>query len=54
MLSLGTRFADASSWDPGFAWRFPPARLVQVDIDPAEIGRSYQWKSARWRTPRWQ
>ncbi len=43
VLALGTRFAetDASSWHPGFTWRFPPSRLIQVDIDPAEIGRSY-------------
>src|SRR5205823_983842 len=43
VLALGTRFAetDASSWHPQFTWRFPPSRLVQVDIDPAEIGRSY-------------
>ena len=43
VLALGTRFAetDASSWHPQFTWRFPPSRLIQVDIDPAEIGRSY-------------
>jgi acetolactate synthase-1/2/3 large subunit len=43
VLALGTRFAetDASSWDPAFTWRFPPSRLVQIDIDPAEIGRNY-------------
>jgi acetolactate synthase-1/2/3 large subunit len=43
VLALGTRFAetDASSWEPAFTWRFPPSRLIQVDIDPAEIGRNY-------------
>jgi acetolactate synthase-1/2/3 large subunit len=43
VLALGTRFAetDASSWDPAYTWSFPPARLIQVDIDAAEIGRSY-------------
>ena len=43
MLALGTRFAetDASSWHPDFTWRFPPSRLIQIDIDPAEIGRNY-------------
>lgn len=43
VLALATRFAetDASSWDPRFTWQFPPARLLQIDIDPAEIGRSY-------------
>ena len=43
VLALGTRFAetDASSWHPDFTWRFPPSRLVQIDIDAAEIGRNY-------------
>lgn len=43
VLALGTRFAetDASSWNPEYTWRFPPSRLIQVDIDPAEIGRNY-------------
>jgi acetolactate synthase I/II/III large subunit len=43
VLALGTRFAetDASSWNPDYTWRFPPSRLIQVDIDPAEIGRNY-------------
>jgi acetolactate synthase-1/2/3 large subunit len=43
VLALGTRFAetDASSWHPDFTWRFPPSRLVQIDIDPVEIGRNF-------------
>jgi acetolactate synthase-1/2/3 large subunit len=43
VLALGTRFAetDASSWDPAYTWRFPPSRLIQIDIDPAEIGRNF-------------
>jgi acetolactate synthase-1/2/3 large subunit len=43
VLALATRFAetDASSWDPDYTWRFPPSRLIQIDIDPAEIGRNY-------------
>ena len=43
VLALGTRFAetDASSWHPDYTWRFPPSRLIQIDIDPAEIGRNY-------------
>lgn len=43
VLAIGTRFAetDASSWDPSYTWRFPPSRLIQIDIDPAEIGRNY-------------
>jgi acetolactate synthase-1/2/3 large subunit len=43
VLAIGTRFAetDASSWHPDYTWRFPSSRLIQVDIDPAEIGRNY-------------
>jgi acetolactate synthase-1/2/3 large subunit len=43
VLAIGTRFAetDASSWNPADTWRFPPSRLIQIDIDPAEIGRNY-------------
>ncbi len=43
VLALATRFAetDSSSWNPDFTWAFPPGRLIQVDIDPAEIGRNY-------------
>jgi acetolactate synthase I/II/III large subunit len=43
VLAVGTRFAetDSSSWDPRYTWRIPPTRLIQVDIDPAEIGRNY-------------
>ncbi|BBH70235.1 acetolactate synthase, large subunit, biosynthetic type [Actinoplanes sp. OR16] len=43
VLALATRFAetDASSWDRRYTWQFPPAKLVQIDIDPAEIGRNF-------------
>jgi acetolactate synthase-1/2/3 large subunit len=43
VLALATRFAetDASSWDRRHTWQFPPGRLVQIDIDAAEIGRNY-------------
>ncbi|MCT9079542.1 thiamine pyrophosphate-binding protein [Streptomyces fulvoviolaceus] len=43
VLAVGTRFAetDASSWESAHTWNFPPSRLIQVDIDPAEIGRNY-------------
>jgi acetolactate synthase-1/2/3 large subunit len=43
LLDLGARFDDrsASSWIPGYTWNIPPTRLIQVDIDLSEIGRSY-------------
>ena len=43
VLAIGARFDDrsASSWMPGYSWNFPAARLVHVDVDPAEIGRNY-------------
>jgi acetolactate synthase-1/2/3 large subunit len=43
ILSLGARFDDrsSSSWIPGYSWNIPPSRLIQVDIDVAEIGRNY-------------
>jgi len=43
VLALATRFAetDASSWEPAHTWNLPPGRLIQIDIDPAEIGRNY-------------
>ncbi|HEY8705347.1 MAG TPA: thiamine pyrophosphate-binding protein [Gaiellaceae bacterium] len=43
VLALGTRFAetDASSWDPRYGLQIPPTRLIQIDIDAAEIGRNY-------------
>ncbi len=43
VLAIGTRFAetDASSWDRRYTWRIPPTRLIQIDIDAAEIGRNY-------------
>ncbi len=43
VLALGTRFAetDASSWERDYTWQFPPTRLVQIDLDTAEIGRNY-------------
>jgi acetolactate synthase-1/2/3 large subunit len=43
ILALGTRFseADCSSWEREYTFRFPPTKLIHIDIDPAEIGRNY-------------
>lgn len=43
VICIGTRFDDrsSSSWHPGYSWNFPATKLLQVDIDPAEIGRNY-------------
>jgi acetolactate synthase-1/2/3 large subunit len=43
VLAVGTAFgeADCSSWNPDFTFAIPPTRLVQIDIDPQEIGKIY-------------
>ena len=43
ILAVGTGFAEAdcSSWNPKFTFSIPPTRLVQIDIDPTEIGKIY-------------
>ncbi|HUC62227.1 MAG TPA: thiamine pyrophosphate-binding protein [Alphaproteobacteria bacterium] len=43
VIGVGARFDDrsSSSWLPGYSWNFPPAKLVHVDVDHAEIGRNY-------------
>jgi acetolactate synthase-1/2/3 large subunit len=43
VLSVGCRFVDwsASSWRRGVTFAIPPAQLIQVDIDPREIGKNY-------------
>jgi len=43
LLAVGCRFADetASSYKPGAAFTIPPTRLVQIDIDPQELGKNY-------------
>jgi len=43
ILAVGTRLAEASSssWDPRFTFAIPPARLMHIDVDPAEIGRNF-------------
>jgi acetolactate synthase-1/2/3 large subunit len=43
VLCIGTRFDDrsSSSWHAGYSWNFPSTKLLQVDLDPAELGRNY-------------
>jgi acetolactate synthase-1/2/3 large subunit len=43
VLAVGTAFgeADCSSWNPDFTFAIPPTRLIQVDVDPQEIGKIY-------------
>jgi len=43
ILSVGCRFVDwsASSWRKGVTFAIPPTRLIQLDIDPREIGKNY-------------
>jgi acetolactate synthase-1/2/3 large subunit len=43
VICIGTRFDDrsSSSWHPGYSWNFPSTKLLQVDVDPAELGRNY-------------
>jgi acetolactate synthase-1/2/3 large subunit len=43
IFALGTRFgeADSSSWEPEYTFNFPPTKLIQIDIDPSEMGRNY-------------
>ena len=43
VLAIGTAFgeADCSSWRPEYTFAIPPTRLIQVDLDPQEIGKIY-------------
>jgi acetolactate synthase-1/2/3 large subunit len=43
ILSVGNRFTDwsASSYRKGVTFSIPPSKLIQVDIDPREIGKNY-------------
>jgi len=43
VLSVGCRFVDwtSSSYRRGVTFAIPPTRLVQVDIEPMEIGKNY-------------
>ncbi len=43
ILALGTSFkeADSSSWYEEYTFEMPPTQLMQIDIDPQELGRNY-------------
>lgn len=43
VLGLGTSFkeADCSSWERAYTFDIPNSKLLQIDIDPSEIGRNY-------------
>jgi acetolactate synthase-1/2/3 large subunit len=43
ILSVGCRFTDrtASSFRRGVTFEIPPTKLIQVDLDPYEIGKNY-------------
>jgi len=43
ILSVGCRFTDwdTVNWKPNVVFNFPPTKLIHIDIDPSEIGRSY-------------
>ena len=43
LLSVGGRFTDwsASSYRAGVTFAIPPSKLIQIDVDPREIGKNY-------------
>ena len=43
LLAVGCRFADqtACSYKKGVSFSIPPTKLIQIDIDPHEIGKNY-------------
>ena len=43
ILAVGCRFADetASSYKQGVSFSIPPTKLIQIDIDPHEVGKNY-------------
>ncbi|HUX99142.1 MAG TPA: thiamine pyrophosphate-binding protein [Candidatus Deferrimicrobium sp.] len=46
LIAIGCRFADetSSSYKQGVSFAIPPTKLIQVDIDPTEIGKNYPVK----------
>jgi acetolactate synthase I/II/III large subunit len=50
VLALGARFSDnhTSNWRAGKVYDVPRAKIVQVDVDIAEIGRTYPVEVGIW------
>ncbi len=48
LLAVGCRFTDwsASSYRKGVSFAIPPSKLVQIDVDPREIGKNYPVEAA--------
>jgi acetolactate synthase-1/2/3 large subunit len=48
LLSVGCRFTDwsASSYRQGVSFAIPPTKLIQIDVDPREIGKNYPVEAA--------
>ncbi|MFV0491105.1 MAG: thiamine pyrophosphate-binding protein [Pseudorhodobacter sp.] len=44
VVSVGCRFTDwsASSYAKGVSFSIPPGKLIHIDLDPREIGKSYE------------
>ena len=43
ILAIGTAFgeSDCSSWSPTHTFAVPPSKIIQIDIEPEEIGKIY-------------
>ena len=43
LLAIGCRFADetSSSYKHGVSFAIPPTKLIQIDVDPHEMGKNY-------------
>lgn len=46
LIAVGCRFADETtcSYRKGIAFSIPPTKLIQIDLDPNEIGKNYPAK----------